>query len=267
MLKIGKFFSVGSLVLSLWACSGAEPVREPESRNGGISQGISINNPVFADTDAHEGVGSIPTRYAVHGIDVSRWQGDIEWKTARRVGISFAYVKATEGGDFLDPMFRNHWDGAKKVGVRRGAYHYFYFCRPANEQARWFIKNVPRDPAALPPVLDMEWNHRSPTCQLRPDGAKVRAEAKRFLDILERHYGQRPVVYTTVDFFRDTNIGQLKNTQFWVRSVAGHPRETYPGQNWTFWQYTGTGVVPGVQTPVDINVFAGTLDQWSKWPN
>ena len=113
----------------------------------------------------------------------------------------------------------------------------------------------------------MEWNHRSPTCRRRPTGAKVRAEAKQFLDILERHYGLRPVVYTTVDFFQDTRIGQLKNTQFWLRSVAALPRKTYPGQRWTFWQYTGTGVVPGVPTPVDINVFAGTLDEWNSWPN
>jgi lysozyme len=267
MLKFGKFFSIGPIVISLWACSAADPISRPETQNDVARQENSLSYPAFADIDAHEGVGSTPKRYPVHGIDVSRWQGDIDWQSARAAGIAFAYLKATEGGDILDPMFRNHWDGAKNAGVRHGAYHYFYFCRPAEEQARWFIRHVPRDPTALPPVLDMEWNHQSPTCQLRPNGAKVRAEAKRFLDILERHYGRRPVVYTTVDFFQDTQISQLKNTRFWVRSVAGHPSEIYPGHDWTFWQYTGTGVVPGVQTPVDINVFAGTQDQWSKWSN
>jgi lysozyme len=117
----------------------------------------------------------------------------------------------------------------------------------------------------LPHVLDMEWNHRSPTCRKRPDGATVRAEADRFLDILERHYGRRPIVYTTVDFWRDTDIGRLPGTDFWLRSVAGHPRETYPGARWTFWQYTGTGAIDGVPGPIDINVFAGSHAAWQSW--
>ena len=149
--------------------------------------------------------------------------------------------------------------------MRWGAYHYFYFCRPAEDQARWFIRNVPRDARALPHVLDLEWNHRSPTCRLRPPGATVRAEARRFLAILERHYGRRPIIYTTPDFYRDTGIGDLGGTEFWLRSVAGHPGEIYPGKRWTFWQYTGTGVVPGIDGPVDINAFAGTADSWRAW--
>lgn len=269
MLKVRKLLSVAPFLLSLWACSTSDPDQSAKSNipTAVAGQEVLQSHPDFADVDPHEGIGNKPKRYPVHGIDVSRWQGDIDWRSARAAGASFAYIKATEGGDVIDPQFRAHWDGAKKAGVRHGAYHYFYFCRPAAEQARWFIRHVPRDQTALPPVLDMEWNHRSPTCRLRPTGAKVRAEAKQFLDILERHYGLRPVVYTTVDFFQDTRIGQLKNTQFWLRSVAALPRKTYPGQRWTFWQYTGTGVVPGVPTPVDINVFAGTLDEWNSWPN
>lgn len=267
MGKISKLVALGTLMMALWACSSPEPDRSPAPVNTLAGQDVLRSFPAFGDVDPHEGIGNRPRRYAVHGIDASRWQGDIDWRTARASGISFAYLKATEGGDVFDPMFRAHWAGAKKAGVRQGAYHYFYFCRPAAEQARWFIRHVPRDRTALPPVLDMEWNHRSRTCRLRPSGAKIRAEAKLFLDILERHYGHRPVVYTTVDFYSDTKIGQLKNTEFWLRSVADHPRKIYPGQKWTFWQYTGTGVVPGVPTPVDINVFSGTLDQWRAWPN
>lgn len=254
----------------LWGCGSRAPVETSAETTTAPRdlgrQEVLRTYPAFADVDPHEGVGTRPRRYPVHGIDASRWQSDIDWKKARAAGISFAYLKATEGGDILDPMFKSHWSGAKKAGVRHGAYHYFYFCRPAEEQARWFIRHVPRDATALPPVLDLEWNHQSRTCRLRPTGTKVREEAERFLDILERHYGQRPVVYTTVDFYRDTNIGKLRNTEFWLRSVADPPYKTYPGQNWTFWQYTGTGVVPGVAGPVDINVFSGTLDAWRAWP-
>ena len=221
--------------------------------------------PRFEDLDAFDWQGGGPHGYPVHGIDVSKYQGDIDWRRARRAGVEFAYIKATEGGDHLDAMFGAHWRGAGAAGLRRGAYHYYYFCRPAEEQARWFIENVPKASGALPHVLDMEWNPYSPTCTLRPDGATVRREARRFLNILERHYGRRPVIYTTIDFFRDTGIGQLGGTEFWLRSVAGHPSQTYGNAPWTFWQYTGTGVVPGIEGPVDINVFAGSAEAWLRW--
>ena len=85
----------------------------------------------------------------------------------RASGASFAFIKATEGGDVLDPRFAGNWAAARRAGLPRGAYHFFYFCRPAIEQARWFIAHVPKDPSALPPVLDVEWNHLSPTCRRR----------------------------------------------------------------------------------------------------
>lgn len=255
-----------SALLLLAACGQGSVPPAPSAAETAVHPHMSfLAAPRFGDLDPHDWQGISPDRYAVHGIDVSRYQEEIDWPAARRGGIAFAYIKATEGGDHSDPMFRDHWTGAHRAGVRRGAYHYFYFCRPAAEQARWFIRHVPRDAAALPHVLDMEWNHRSRTCTKRPDGAKVRAEARRFLDILERHYGRRPVIYTTPDFYRETGIGRLANTQFWLRSVAGHPRDTYPGARWRFWQYTGTGVVPGIKGPVDINVFSGPPEAWVAW--
>lgn len=254
-----KFALITFAAAMLFACSPApHPADTPHM--------AFFTEPLpFGDLDPHDWQGRAPATYPVHGIDVSRYQGDIDWRRTRGSGIAFAYIKATEGGDFLDPKFRDHRHGARRAGLRWGAYHYFYFCRPAEEQAQWFIRNVPRDAQALPHVLDMEWNHRSPTCRLRPDGATVRAEARRFLSILENHYGRRPIVYTTPDFFRDTDIGRLGGTEFWLRSVAGHPNEVYPGKRWTFWQYTGTGVVPGVEGPVDINAFAGTPESWMAW--
>ncbi|WP_278923324.1 glycoside hydrolase family 25 protein [Pseudophaeobacter profundi] len=224
-----------------------------------------IRYPRFDDTDPHEWQGRGPRSYPIHGIDVSRYQGDIDWGQVRGSGVSFAYVKATEGGDVADPAFAGNWRGAARAGVPRGAYHYYYFCRSAAEQARWFIKHVPRDANALPPVLDMEWNPRSRTCTKRPDGQLVRAEARKFLALLEAHYGQRPVVYTTVDFFAETGIGRLRDTEFWLRSVAGHPRQIYPGAHWRFWQYTGTGVVPGIKGNVDLNVFHDSPETWLRW--
>ena len=222
-------------------------------------------SPAFADVDPHDWTDGQPTDYPVHGIDASRWQGDIDWRAAREAGVSFAFLKATEGGDRVDPLFAQHWAGAGAAGVPRGAYHFYYFCTPAAQQARWFIANVPRQAGALPPVLDMEWTPDSPTCRIRPPAAQVRAGIATFLDIVGRHYGQRPIVYTTPEFWRDNGFGDISGEEFWLRSTAGHPDTTYDGAAWRFWQYTGTGRVPGLAGQVDINVFAGTAAGWRGW--
>lgn len=219
----------------------------------------------FSDLDPFLWRGLTPAHHAVHGIDVSRWQGVIDWNRVASAEVAFAYIKATEGGDVADPLFRSNWNGAAAAGIPRGAYHFFYFCRPAVEQAAWFITHVPRESGALPPVLDIEWNHASRSCRSRPDPATVRSEIATFLHIVAEHYGQRPVLYTTVDFHRDNGLHLLRGEEFWLRSVAGHPRGTYPGQRWEFWQYTGTGVVPGISGAVDLNAFAGAEADWARW--
>lgn len=221
--------------------------------------------PQFGDADPHPWFGRTPAGYEVHGIDVSRWQGNIDWQGVRSGGVSFAWIKATEGGDVADPMFRANWAGAARAGLPRGAYHYYYFCRTAQEQAAWFIQNVPAERGALPPVLDMEWTHTSRTCPGRPAPEWIRAEAQTFMAILTQHYGTRPVVYTTVDFFRENEMWRLNGVEFWLRSVAGHPDQVYPGHDWTFWQYTGTGLARGVSGEVDLNAFGGSRKQWARW--
>ncbi len=230
-----------------------------------LDMSLAVENPKFGDNDPVEWTGRSPHGYRVHGIDVAKYQGDINWPTAKRGGVAFAFIKATEGADHKDEKFLQNWYNAGRAGVPRGAYHFYYFCRTAAEQARWFIRNVPKDPKSLPPVLDMEWNHQSKTCRYKPGAAKIRSEMRQFLSIIERHYGKRPLVYTTVDFYKDNHLGLLKGNEFWLRSVAGHPSEVYPSQRWSFWQYTGTGRIPGIKGDTDINVFEGSPDTWRRW--
>ncbi len=219
----------------------------------------------FTDSDPTDWQGTAPEAYPVHGIDLSKFQTSVDWPSARAGGVNFAYIKATEGGDQLDPLFKSHWQAAAQAGVARGAYHFFYHCRPAIEQARYFIAQVPRSRGALPPALDMEWTPTSPTCRTRRDPATLRAEATTFLDTLERHYGTRPILYTTIDFFEANQMWKLPRTEFWLRSTAAHPRELYQGQHWAFWQYSGTGRAPGIRNSVDLNAFAGSKTAWADW--
>jgi lysozyme len=221
--------------------------------------------PAFGDADPVDWPGRTPASYPVHGIDVSRFQGAIDWTRARAAGVSFAFIKATEGGDRLDAGFAGHWEGAGAAGVRRGAYHFFYFCTPAATQARWFIRNVPRTRGALPPVVDLEWNPQSPTCTYRPPPEVVRAEALAFMDILEGHYGQRPIIYTDPAFWERNELWRLDGEEVWLRAVREHPSDAYDGAGWTFWQYSGTGLVPGVAGEADLNAFAGSAASWRAW--
>jgi lysozyme len=206
-----------------------------------------------------------PKSLPVHGVDVSRWQGDIDWSKLRSQGANFVYIKATDGGDHLDPRFNRNWRAAGAAGLRRGAYHFFYWCRTAGEQAAWFIRNVPKVQGALPPVIDVEWNGDSRTCKKRPSRARVVEKMQVFMDKLEKHYGQRPVIYTSPDFHDDNLEGQFNEYTFWLRSVAAHPAKTYPGRKWMFWQYSGSGLSHGVKGRIDLNVFNGNEDAWHSW--
>ena len=89
--------------------------------------------------------------------------------------------------------------------------------------------------------------------------------ARTFVSDLTRHYGKRPILYTTVDFYEENQLWQISGVEFWLRSVKEHPSDRYPGQHWTFWQYSGTGLVPGINGRVDLNTFAGSRAQWQDW--
>lgn len=222
-------------------------------------------HPKFGDYKPFDFPNRQPTDYAVHGTDTSRWQPSIHWEKVQNSGISFAFIKATEGGDVLDPSFHENFAKAKAAGVPRGAYHFYYFCTAPEVQAKWYLRHIPKDAGAMPPVLDAEWNHVSKTCPGKPSPAKVRRDLSVWLNIVEKATGKRPIIYTTPDFYDDNDMGRFEAHDFWLRSTAAHPSERYPQERWTFWQYTGTGKIPGIEGRADINVFRGSEADWRKW--
>lgn len=250
----------GLILLLLAGCENRAPT--PLTRAPAPPPEIIGGNPRFADEDPTDwGAGPAPWHYPVHGVDVSRWQAGLDFSRLARNHVSFAYIKATEGGDHLDREFSTHWRRATAAGMPRGAYHFFYWCRPASEQARWFLRHLPRGPM-LPPVLDVEWNHRSPSCRTRPKPAAVRAEMRDFLARVAAATGRRPIIYTTPDFYAENELWKINGYPFWLRAVAEPPGKVYPGERWLFWQYTGTGRVPGAPGTIDLNVFHGSAEQW-----
>ena len=247
------FAALPGLLLLLAACAAA-----PD---------FALGDTRVRDAKPALGIGSA-SRQPIQGIDVSRFQGDIDWNAVRRAGITFAYIKTTEGGDYADPKFMHNWTAAAAAGLRRGAYHLMSWCRTSDQQALFFILNVPADPAALPPVLDLEWNDTSQSCPTQVSPAEARAMIRNLLGAMEAHTGKRPIIYTNTNFYRDVlGSGGLSNYQFWLRSVTTPPQQAYPGRPFAFWQYTSTGRVPGIAGDVDRNVFNGSGTAWSHWLN
>jgi lysozyme len=222
------------------------------------------NRQLQGDSDPHEGVRrahSMP----VQGIDVAKYQGDIDWERVRRAGIRFAYMKVSEGGDHVDNRFYENWEAADRAGIARGVYHFMYWCRTASEQAVWFSHAVPQDGSQLPPVLDLEWNNHSKTCPKRISREDALAKIRKMLEVMEYHTGKRPIIYTDINFHRDVLEGEFRDYEFWLRSVAAEPHKRYRERPWTFWQYTATGRVPGIGGDVDRNVFNGSGRDWERW--
>ena len=229
---------------------------------GGCGSAIDMY-PMKGDARPHDGVKralSMP----VQGIDISRWQPRVDWAAVRAAGTRFAFVKATEGGDHVDPKFLEHWRGARAAGIPVGAYHFVYWCRPAHEQAEWFRQHIPNDPGALPPVLDVEWNGHSRTCPRTLPREVAQEKIRIMLRELEAHTGKRPIIYTDITFHKDVFEGttEFDDYPFWIRSTAAEPHERYRNRRWTFWQFTTTGRVPGIAGDVDRNAFHGSEKDW-----
>lgn len=183
-------------------------------------------------------------RYAVKGVDVSHYQGEIDWRALRQNGVRFAYIKATDG-------------------MVRGAYHYFSLCKSGAVQAANFIAAIPAGTGSLPHALDVE---QMEPC---PKGRRVAhplAEIGAFLDAAEKHFGQRPIVYTTQEFYEayfrnGWSSEQLGKERFWLRSL--HRAPGY-GQ-WILWQYHNRGRRDGIDGPVDLNAFNGSVEEFEKF--
>ncbi len=190
-------------------------------------------------------------RYDVHGVDVSHHQGSVDWSQLA-ADIDFAFIKATEGGDWTDSRFAENWMRAEEAGIIRGAYHFFTLCRDGAEQAAHLIATVPDTPGALPPAIDLEFGGN---CSARPSPDAFRAELDTFLEMVEAHYQATPIVYTTPRFFGHYLSDEPPDVIWWMRSPIWQP---WGSPEWSFWQYF-PGRLQGVEGRVDRNVFRGDL--------
>ncbi len=196
------------------------------------------------------------TRYPVLGVDVSRHQGEVDWPALAEAGVAFAYLKATEGGDWTDPMFAANWRGAREAGILRGAYHFFTFCRAPEEQVAHVLRTVPREPGSLPLAVDVEYGGN---CDDYGTEGAVRQRLDRFMDLLADSLGYAPVLYAVWDSYPDFIRGRYYESPVWIQNLVVEPH-LERGRSWAIWQWSKAGRMPGIDGPVDLNVFAGDAE-------
>jgi len=200
---------------------------------------------------------------ALHGVDVSHYQKRIEWDTVvARHQLDFAFVKATEGHDYSDSLFCRNWDALQRLGVRRGAYHFFRAYGCGQEQALHFLRTVEMLPGDLVPVLDIE-------CTDGIDPEVMRQEATVWLQIVERQLGVKPIVYSNQNFYERHLAGYFDDYPLWVARYSDQKPCLESGKLWDIWQYSNKGCLDGISQQVDVNVFPGTpemLDRLCWYP-
>lgn len=205
--------------------------------------------------------------YEIWGVDVSHYQGKIDWEKMKKNGIQFAFIKATEGSSSQDERFFENYRGAVKQNITIGAYHFFSFDSKAETQADNFINTVPREDTMLPPVIDIEFyadKEKNP-----PEKEKVQKELNKLLILLEQIYEKKPILYTTMKVYNKYIKGNYKEYPLWIRNVYFNPTQ-FIGRDWTFWQYSDTELLDGyqgIEKYIDCNVFYGTKEEWSIFCN
>jgi len=203
----------------------------------------------------------VPTQYTVHGIDVSRYQGVINWKMVSQMNdngikIRFAFIKASQGSNYRDPLFRYNWNNSGKYAIARAPYHYFLPCEDGKAQANNFLNIIDEENSDLPPVIDVE--------EIKSCNAKtLHTNLKACIKQIKKKYGKYPILYSGKDFYTQYLKGKYDYCKIWIAHYYVPELKDIP--SWTFWQYSDKASVNGINVPVDLNAFSGNETQFENY--
>lgn len=197
----------------------------------------------------------IPIGNFVHGIDVSKYQGKINWQEVEKmeskgIQLRFAICKVTEGTSLVDKHWERNHDKLRETNLKLGTYHFFRPNYNAELQAKHFLSNYTYKSGDIPPALDVE-------VTAGKDAETIQERCLVFLEIVEQKTGVIPMIYTNVDFYEQHFTDKrFQKYPIWV----AHYYEEKPrfDKNWTFWQHSDQGTVNSIEHNVDFNVFKGS---------
>lgn len=185
------------------------------------------------------------------GVDVSHHNGSVDWNAVAAAGISFCFLKATEGVDFVDPTFKNNVVEAKAAGLLVGAYHFFHAGDAPSDQSDLFLKTIDGVQLDLPPVLD--WEQGDPN----PNQASL---AEVWLQNVAKKTGKTPIIYSYSAFLEGLKLdSRWRVFPLWIASYEPSPHIILPWVTYLFWQTSESGTLPGVRGGFDTDVFNGSL--------
>lgn len=182
--------------------------------------------------------------HCMEGIDVSHYQGMIDWNEVARSGsISYVYIKASEGESMNDDCYRRNLLGARRVGISVGSYHFYRPNVPPEVQFQNMISVVHKEEQDLVPLIDIEVSGRHHVKFIR--------DLKRFISLVERHYGKRPLLYTYHNFYNKHLVGKFKRHHWMIARYKTDQPWLNDGNKFIMWQYTQRGTLPGIEGYVD----------------
>lgn len=188
------------------------------------------------------------------GIDVSHYQGTVDWQEVRQAGVEFAFAKATDGLTWTDPQFAANWPAMKAAGLLRGAYHFFEPADDPTEQAEFFLTTVQLAAGDLPPALDVETAGGSSTA--------LWAGVETWLQTVAAKTGVAPFLYVSPDFANDNQApASLAAYPLWIADygTAQQPALPIGWTSWVLWQRSQSGTVSGVTGSVDLDLLNGSI--------
>ena len=182
---------------------------------------------------------------------MSAHQGDIDWSAVAADDIEFAYIKATEGEDFVDDRYKSNWSAAGEAGLERGVYHFYTLCTPGADQATNFLRVAPPDEEALPPAIDLEL---AGNCSDRPPRTEVLEDLERFIKMVEEAWQAEVILYLGNDFESFYEVREEIDRPLWLRRFL-----LRPDGDWMIWQLHGYARVNGISGGVDLDVMRAPL--------
>jgi len=210
------------------------------------------HSPLYAE-EPNMDFGLQPTGNGAHGLDVSHYQGNINWtEVAKDEHATYVYIKATEGKNLIDNKYQYNFNQAKKAGIMTGSYHFYRPNVSSKVQLDNMLSVVDVKRQDLIPMIDVE---------VGPKGMSAETfcqNLENFLEMVTEAFGKRPIIYTGRNFYNKYfSDGRFKHYKLMIAFYSSEEPVLYNDADYVIWQYTPSGSAKGIRGDVDKSRFHG----------